>query len=258
VALDAVVFDLDDTLIFEEKVARASLRKVVELLGAESGRADEVILATARTIWRAGPYWPACAALGFASWEGLWADFEGCHPSLEPLRAWVPRYRREVWRRSLEELEISDDDFVEEAEVAYQAFQRAGHRLRPGADATLSSLRTDLRLGLLTNGPPDVQRTKLATCGLTDSFDAVVISGEIGHGKPDPTAFGVVLDRLGVTPERSVMVGDSWERDVVGAESSGMRAVWVSGGRAVPEASSDHRIVASVGDITLDLLKELK
>ena len=42
--LDAVVFDLDDTLIFEEEVARASLREVVELLGAESGRADEADL----------------------------------------------------------------------------------------------------------------------------------------------------------------------------------------------------------------------
>ena len=40
--LDAVVFDLADTLIFEEDVARASLRKVVELLGAESPRADQV------------------------------------------------------------------------------------------------------------------------------------------------------------------------------------------------------------------------
>ena len=49
VTLDAVVFDLDDTLIFEEDVARASLCKAVELLGVESGRADEVILATART-----------------------------------------------------------------------------------------------------------------------------------------------------------------------------------------------------------------
>lgn len=61
----------------------------------------------------------------------------------------------------------------------------------------------------------------------------------------------------GLGPERSVMVGDSWERDIVGAELSGMRAVWVSGGKQVPEPSSERRIVASVGDITLDVLEEL-
>lgn len=92
-AVDAVLFDLDDTLIYEEDAARASLRKVAGLVGAEPDRGEAVILATARELWRAGPFWPACAELGLASWEGLWADFHRCHPSLDGLRDWVPWYR---------------------------------------------------------------------------------------------------------------------------------------------------------------------
>ncbi len=253
--VDAVVFDLDDTLIFEEDVARTSFRKVADLIGCKSSGADELMLARARKIWRAGPHWPTCVKLGFASWEGLWADFDGCHPSLNGLRAWIPQYRREAWRLSLIDVGVSDEDLAIEAEEAYREFQRAGHSPRPGADELLLSLRGSVRLGLLTNGPPDVQRFKLARCGLDGRFNAVAISGEIGHGKPDPAAFAVILEKLGVRSDRSVMVGDSWERDVMGARLAGMHSVWVSGGRPPPEPRSGVKMIASVADLTPDLLQ---
>ncbi len=253
--VDAVIFDLDDTLIFEEDVARASLRKVADLIGVESSRADELILTRARKVWRAGPHWPICVKLGFASWEGLWADFDGCHPSVDGLRAWVPHYRREAWRFSLNDLGVFDQDVAIQAAEAYRSFQRAGHSLRPGVDETLRSLRRNFRLGLLTNGPPDVQRIKLARCGIDSRFDAVVISGEIGYGKPDPAAFAIILEELEVPPDRSVMVGDSWERDVMGAEAAGMHTVWVSRGRPTPESRSQVNVIASVADLTPPLLQ---
>jgi putative hydrolase of the HAD superfamily len=207
--VDAVVFDLDDTLFFEQDVARASLRKVAQAIGVYAADADEVILTTAREIWRAGPYWDLCFELGFASWEGLWADFEGCHPSLEPLRAWVPEYRRQAWSRSLAAFGLGDGGLTEASAQTYKTLQRAGHSLRPGALAVLNSMKPHVRIGLLTNGPPDIQRTKLASYGLCDLFEAVVISGEIGHGMPSSVAFAAVLDSLGASAGRSVMIGDS-------------------------------------------------
>lgn len=100
-----LVFDLNDTRIFEEDVARASLRRVADLIGSHRA-ADQLILSRVRKIWRAGPYWPTCVKLGFASREGLWADFDGCHPSLHGLRAWIPYYRRGGWRLSLNDLGV--------------------------------------------------------------------------------------------------------------------------------------------------------
>jgi putative hydrolase of the HAD superfamily len=44
-----------------------------------------------------------------------------------------------------------------------------------------------------------------------------------------------VLDQLGADPGDATMVGDSWERDVVGARRVGMRAVWIANGRPSPE-----------------------
>jgi putative hydrolase of the HAD superfamily len=53
------------------------------------------------------------------------------------------------------------------------------------------------------------------------------ISEEIGHSKPKSEAFVFVLQDLGLAPEHAVMVGDSLEYDVKGAEQAGIRGVLI-------------------------------
>lgn len=235
--LPAVIFDLDDTLIVEEEVARASLRKAASMIpGYPSGPGtEEAVLDAVRQVWRSGPHHRLCLELGIASWEGLWASFEGCHERLEALRAWIPTYRTQAWRRVLGLFGVEDPELVGLVDHTYRACQRSGHRLVDGADELIRSLAGRRSLGLLTNGPPDIQRLKLGRSGLAECFDQVVISGETGIGKPDPRVFLLAAERLGTEPGDTIMVGDSWERDVVGAVRAGMRAVWLSWGRVPAE-----------------------
>lgn len=248
----AVIFDLDDTLIVEEAVARSSLRHVAGMLaGHDPDRVVEVVLTSARRLWRAGPCRQICHELGIASWEGLWATFEGGHPVLDDLRDWARTYRPEAWRTALAELGVADGDGALGAAMAdaYIERQRRGHPLIEGAADVVRTLAITGRVGLLTNGPSDIQRLKFEGTGLADCFDAVVISGEVGVGKPDRAVFALALERLGTTPPTTVMVGDSWERDVVGARGGGMAAVWVAGGRPPPEPLPDVTVVDSVGEL---------
>ena len=238
----AVIFDLDDTLIVEEAVARESLRRAARLLpGHDGDEVVEVVLRTARRLWRSGPHIGLCADLGIASWEGLWSSFEGGHPVLEELRRWVPGYRAQAWRDAVAALAVDDPGLADDPgradalAEAYVSSQRTGHRLIPGAVEAVTALGRRGPVGLLTNGPPDIQRVKISGCGLEGLFGAVVISGELGRGKPDASAFAAVLELLGAGPDGAVMVGDSWERDVLGAVQAGLVAVWVSGGRPLPE-----------------------
>ena len=77
-----------------------------------------------------------------------------------------------------------------------------------------------LRTALLTNAdrdsdvPPDWRAL----------FDVVVVSGEVGVRKPDPRAYALVAERLGVPPERCVMV-DDLAGNCRGAVAAGMTSV---------------------------------
>jgi len=247
--LRAVIFDLDDTLVVEEATARESLRSAARALpGIDPDGAVDVILSAVRRVWRAGPHYRLAATLGIASWEGLWSRFEGDHPCLTSLAAWAPAYRRTAWTEALEDLGLNDPGLAQAMASAYEHAQQSGHQLVPGAmQAVRGAAR--YRLGLLTNGPADIQRHKLEHTGLAAEFDSVAVSGEIGVGKPEAAAFAVVLAGLGVRADEAVMVGDSWDRDILGALTAGMAAIWLSNGRPAPAAVHGVTVVASIADL---------
>ena len=80
----------------------------------------------------------------------------------------------------------------------------------------------------MTNGAASLQREKIETSGLGLFFDAAVVSGEIGTGKPEPAIFHHLLDRLGVAAGESLMVGNSLARDIVGGKRAGLYTCWLA------------------------------
>ncbi len=98
----------------------------------------------------------------------------------------------------------------------------------PETPAVLDGLRGRYRLGVVTNfmdGP--TARTVFAALGYEAIFDSLVVSAEVGYMKPSKVVFERALDELGSTPGNTVMVGDSYEADVVGAHAAGMRGVLI-------------------------------
>jgi putative hydrolase of the HAD superfamily len=101
-----------------------------------------------------------------------------------------------------------------------------------------------LRVGVITNNDGPHQRAKLAAVGLTDVFDVVAISGEVGSGKPDPAIFAHACAAIGVDPGAALHVGDRLDTDALGARGAGLLGVWLDrfgvadGERRVPVVSS--------------------
>ena len=246
----AVVFDLDDTLIVEESYAMASLCEAIAVFpGVDPAASRADVLEAVRSVWRRGADLPVCTELGLASWEGLWSTFEGNHDVLDGLRDWAPTYRAEAWAAVAARFGSPDPELAHRAAERFDAAQRRGHPNIEGMEEALARVRERYPVGLLTNGPSDLQRLKLEQAGLVDAFGTVVISGEVGVGKPDPAVFALVLDGLGAGSDGSVMVGDSWERDVEGALAAGMTAVWIADGRTPPAEYPGVTVVDSVRDL---------
>ncbi len=82
-------------------------------------------------------------------------------------------------------------------------------------------------LGLVTNGRKEIQDHKIDLLGLRDYFKTIVISGEAGISKPDPNIYGLALDRLGVSAEQTLFIGDHPVNDIWGAGKAGMNSIWL-------------------------------
>jgi putative hydrolase of the HAD superfamily len=231
-AIDTLIFDLDDTLIVEEASAEAAFLETGELVrtrhGLDPGELHRTVRKTCRDLWYAFPSHPYCKRVGISSWEGMWAEFAGEDPELKPLREWAATYRFESWRDALRSHGIDDPELAAELADRFPRVRRRKHFVYPDAVRTLKKLAGTYSLGLLSNGAPDLQRTKLEGSGLSCYFDQVLIAGEVGFGKPDPRVFTMLLNRLGSTAEKTLMIGDRLETDVQGAHNAGMRAVWMN------------------------------
>ena len=100
------------------------------------------------------------------------------------------------------------------------------------AETVLNDLQRSTKLGLLSNGVSETQRTRLQVHGFNKYFDAIVISGEFGVAKPNPAIFEEILTRLGTNPDDHIlMVGDSLSSDMAGAKLSGISACWFNPSR---------------------------
>lgn len=104
----------------------------------------------------------------------------------------------------------------------------------------LDTLVGTYRLGVIANQPTSV-RAAMDRDGLTRFFEVWGVSDDLGLQKPDPRLFAQVLTTAGVSPARTVMVGDRLDYDVRPAKLAGMRAIWVLRGEA-PDRPTDDQV----------------
>jgi putative hydrolase of the HAD superfamily len=247
----ALLFDLDDTLVLEDGAAKAAFVATARTVpGVDATRLAIDVRTHARALWRAAPTHAYCHRIEISSSEALWCRFDGDEAAVRALREWSPTYRCEAWGRALADQGVDDPVLAVELGERFGAERRARHHTFPDSAAALEAL-SGRPMALLTNGAACLQREKLAASGLAARFDAVVVSADLGVGKPDASAFRHTLALLGAN--RGVMIGDSRERDIDGALDAGLAAVWINrfgqpgpGRDSVPEIASLAELPAAL------------
>jgi putative hydrolase of the HAD superfamily len=114
----------------------------------------------------------------------------------------------------------------------------------------LSTLRPRLTLGVISNFYGNVT-TLCQECGLAALCDVIIDSAQVGVSKPEQRIFTLALERLGRSPQTAAYVGDSFERDVLGARAAGLRTIWLRG--LEPRTCPDPSVV----DVIITTLEEL-
>ena len=97
--------------------------------------------------------------------------------------------------------------------------------LFPFSTEILTYLHHKYELHIITNGFNESQAKKMAASGLTSFFRLIVTSETIGHRKPDKRIFEYAMNKLKTPRSGCLMIGDSPESDIVGAQNAGIDQV---------------------------------
>lgn len=229
-SIKAIVFDLDDTLVVDEAVTAEAFHSAAQLAATFGAQVDPFFhdsIAFSHSLWERARLMEFCRRIGISARECLWGNFDATNPSERELAEWALEYRIDVFDRALREQMIENPDAASQISERFAASRRKLQRLMPNALETLTRLAPDFQIGLLTNGASSLQREKIAASGLAGFFKEILVSGEENIGKPDPAVFEILLKRLKVSPQEALMVGNSLERDIAGANAAGIRSVWL-------------------------------
>lgn len=212
---DAVLFDLDGTLIDRTQDVEAAYEQAFERAGVDR----------------------------FADPSALWASLDGPpdpDDQVGYLGAGFARLAAQHGRRDVDPVALADAlvASIDDAQVAFE----------PGAAAALSAARAGGHVGVLTNGPESRQAAKIDAVDLEARVDGVLYAGDLPRRKPHAAPFERALAPFGVSPERALYVGDSLRYDVAGAHNAGLEVAWLDDGDG-PGAYSPEYVLDSLADL---------
>jgi putative hydrolase of the HAD superfamily len=224
----ALLVDLDDTLLDYSGGADACWEAACASAAPEMDRATLLAALVDARQW-------------------FWSDPERHRRErVDMLGAWT-----KIAARALEACNCVDPRTAAAIAEVYAERRRAAWRLFPEARAFLERLSArGVPMALVTNGDARQQRDKIARHDLARWFDAILIEGELGYGKPQETVYREALRRLGARPEDAWMVGDHIEFDVAAPQRLGLRGVWVDRAGAGLPRETDVRPHLIVRDLS--------
>lgn len=232
-SINTIIFDLDDTLLWDKKSVKTAFEKTCDyaatIHNVNSAKLEEAVRREARALYEGYVTYDYTVLIGINPFEGLWGTFDDPTESFQTMKGLVPSYRASAWTKGLAALGIEDANFGTELGERFVAERKASPFLYEDTFTVLDELKGKYQLVLLTNGAPSLQNLKLEiTPEIAPYFDHIIISGDFGKGKPDASIFEHVMERVGITADEAIMVGDNLNTDILGSSRVGMRNVWIN------------------------------
>lgn len=171
----------------------------------------------------------------------LWAEVERGH--LNPNDLHPRRFEQLVDR-----LGADADPLV--AATAFADGHAQNAQLFPGARSLIEAAAERYTTAIITNGVAAIQHGVLGQLGLSETFDAVIISSEVDVNKPAPAFFDAAFERLGIDDRStSLVVGDSLTSDIQGGANAGIDTLWLNWRGADPSPVEPTHTVRSIAEL---------
>jgi len=224
--IDAIIFDLDDTLVPVDKPITKANDELFKFMIDKMPLTSQIVKKRLREV------------MSRVTKDNPLLAHDLTEVRKEALRALVG-----------ESMASSEMDHVEEA---MELFVNIRSDVLPHLyDDVLPCLelfsQCGIKMGVLTNG-----NANLTSCPVLGKYISLTLSaGDVGAMKPSPTPFLAILQRMDCLPSRTLYVGDSFEKDVLGAKNAGIKTAYL---QRLEYSEGDRSLNASVSDIILKSL----
>ncbi|HSJ38638.1 MAG TPA: HAD family hydrolase [Planococcus sp. (in: firmicutes)] len=231
--IKTIIFDLDDTLLWDKRSVAVSLRKTCsyaeEKCGVDASLLEQAIRSEAPASYTETGVYDFTQSIGINPFEGLWGEFDDEGEGFQSMKTVIPEYRRTAWTRALKKMGVEDNSLGLELSEYFPAMRRTNPIVYEDTFQVLEQLKGRYQLVLLTNGSPSLQQIKLEMSpDIAPYFDDIVVSGAYGIGKPDASIFEFALSKTGSQKADALMVGDNIMTDILGAKRAGIKSVWLN------------------------------
>lgn len=205
--VDAIVFDLDDTLVDTKVAFAAAIGAVASVFLPHVPRSRHT---EAVAMWRADE-------------GGLYRAYTRGELDFETQRM----HRANALQSAFDGDGLDDAAYEQWREVYTSAFGRAWVAHDDAAPVLRELVAVGIPVGVLTNAARETQTAKMERTGLAGLAPLLVTVDDLGVGKPDPRIFHEACRLLGTERSRTVYVGDELDVDARGALAAGLHGVWI-------------------------------
>ncbi|KAA3642470.1 MAG: noncanonical pyrimidine nucleotidase, YjjG family [Bacteroidetes bacterium] len=136
------------------------------------------------------------------------------------------KLRQERFHQAFLHFELNDPELALHFNDKYVEICSSKPHLLPNAKEVLRYLDEHYMMHIITNGFVEAQYVKIKNTGLENYFKQVVVSDGLGYRKPDKRIFHHAMKLAGASQKDSLMIGDDYDADIVGARAIGIDQVY--------------------------------
>ena len=178
----AIFFDLDDTLLWDNKSVSTAFHKTcvyaATQVNVDPSALEQAVRSEASTLYDTYETRAFTKMIGINPFEGLWGTFDDPSEDFQKMKAIIPEYQRLAWTKGLKKLGINNEELGRELAEYFPRMRKESPFVYEETYEVLDQLKGKYSLLLMTNGSPSLQNTKLEiTPEIAPYFDHILISG---------------------------------------------------------------------------------
>ena len=197
----AVIFDADDTIINHKECEKQALQYLFDKIGEKYNNQYQDIF---RPL----------------DWQ-LWDDVTNKKNIVSIEK--IPEYRFELF---FKEINIEYDNYKKANELFMEGFAKTSALTSNAYEVVKYLYDKGYKIYIITNGIVELQKPRIMNSAIASYISNIIISEQVGVSKPNCKIFNILLEKENLTSNEVIMVGDSLEKDVKGAQSANIKAIW--------------------------------